>query len=318
MAVKAGVCATAATATGITDVSLQYQVAGNIIASSFPTIQKTSVYQYQGSNSGSYANRWLGMVNTYARTPADFDNATLLSFFGTDTAAAGSTGTVLPYEDVVFYNVSSPATRNANDPNDPGKTFTYFRSKGPIGDSGDFITTVRALNQLYYTSGSTLTPYDDAYYLPESRPPGQSLTGGTVFGKPQYTQPSNGYKGMFSCDRNADGETTWSEVFSCPSTLADNFTGNFDYATTNWKGMATATSELGNVSKSQYSRGVFGEQEHSSNPMIENIVKALSFDSAINSKWSDDNKFVRFAKYVFWMVLASILVLATVFFRKER
>lgn len=87
MAVKAGVCATAATSTGITDVSLQYAAAGNVLATTFPTIQKTSVYQYQGSHSGSYANRWLGMVNTYARTPSDFDNSTLLSFFGTDTAA---------------------------------------------------------------------------------------------------------------------------------------------------------------------------------------------------------------------------------------
>lgn len=225
---------------------------------------------------------------------------------------------MLPYEDVVFYNVSSVATRNAADPNDPGKTFTYFRSKGPNGDSGNFITNVRALSQIYYTDASTLTPYDDAYYLPESRPPGQSLTGGTVFGKPQYTQPSNGYKGMFSCDADHDGETTLSEWFSCPATLADHFTGEFDYSVVNWKGLATSTSDLGNVSNSQYSKGVFGEQEHSSNPMIENIVKFVSFDSAVNSKWSDENKFVRFAKYVFWMVMASVLVLFTLFFRKER
>lgn len=55
---------------------------------------------------------------------------------------------------------------------------------------------------------------------------------------------------MFNCDVDQSGETTFSEFFNCGSTLADNFTGNFDYATGDFGKGISATADLGNSPKS--------------------------------------------------------------------
>lgn len=82
--VDAAICSSSDYSTGIVDTNISYGAygAGNDqVSKLFPTLLKVSDYVSSGTNSGSYHNSLLGLMNTYSRFPKTFDNAKLREWF---------------------------------------------------------------------------------------------------------------------------------------------------------------------------------------------------------------------------------------------